>query len=252
MNLRAIHYIALAAASCLGTQASAQLVMTDAAFSSMVDNQSQLVSFEIDDGGVTYFPNAIATYNDAESAANPSDYGWNNTTAANPTGGDPIGEPAGAIAAISDVYVTTNAFALRNGSVFDLNTTVNDGDGSVLFVTEHLGNDNNITVTPLDSSYDAISTWTLDLDGSDYAGITSTSVYDYNNQGNAIAGTTFTLSDFTGGTGTLTSVAALQIDGANNLDPALIGVAATIPEPMSYTLLLGAAVLLGALRRRRA
>lgn len=238
--------------------------MTDAVLSAPFENQRQLVSFQVNSGGTVYFPDVIATFDNAASGfATPVSAGWNlqPTAAPNVGSGLSVGDSGTeARSAISDGYVTTNAFALRDGSVFNLNTTVNDGDGSIFFFAEHGGNDNNISVTPgnivfdvdLDTNvFEPIDTWSLDLDGSDYAAITTSAEYSRNGGTDtvSIAATTFTLNDFTGGTGSLTGVTAFRIDGANRVDPAVLGVA-SIPEPSAFALIFGLAGMIAFLRRR--
>ena len=206
------------------TTTSGLAPMTDATFSSPVNNQRELTSFQRDGGGVVYQPVAIAT----TSATIGNDPGWHlgpwNKT----------GRPSSPTAAMNDVYVTTHAFALGNDADFSLNTTVNDGDGQVFYLVEHLGNDNGILIEPLDGG-GVIAGWSLTLNSSDYAAITTTAEYDYQNEGNPLAGTTFTLADFTGGSGTLTGVTGLRIDGDGRLDPAQIGVAAIVPPANDFT-----------------
>ena len=222
--------------------AQAALKMTDSTFSSPVDNQRELASFERNDGGVVYEPVAIATttYNDGN-------LGWNGGDG-NVAGTSTVGRPSDGIEALNDVYVTTNIFGLPNDTDFSLNTTVNAGDGQIFYLVEHIGND-TVTVEPMNSG-GVIAGWSLTLAPADYAAITTTAEYDYNTQGNPLAGTTFDLSDFSGGTGTLTGVIGLRIDGGGTIDPAQLGVAA-VPEPATMSLLaLGGLALLR--RRRRA
>lgn len=213
----------------------AAVIMTDPTFSSPVNNQRELTSFERNNGGVAYAPVAIATttYND-------TNLGWN--------GGDTsiVGKPANGIEALNDVYVTTNIFGLLDDVDFSLNTTVNDGDGQIFYLVEHMGND-TVTIQPRNAG-GVITGWSLTLAPAHYAAITTTAEYDWKDQGNALAGTTFTLLDFTGGTGTLTGVTGLRIDGGNLIDPAQLGVAA-VPEPASISLV--ALTLFVAGRRRR-
>jgi hypothetical protein len=216
-------------------------VMTDATFGNVVNNQSELLSFEANNSGTTLQIDSIATTTHTQNN-NP---GWHLGSA------NTLGEPASPTVAISDDFVTTNMFGLENNVLFSLNTTVNDGDGKSFFLVEHIGNDDGITVTPT-SAGSAIGTWSLTLDAADYAAITTVATYDWENQGNALAGTVFTLADFSGGTGTLTGVDGLLIDGDGRLDPALIGVASAVPEPSTYAALAGVLALgVVMLRRRR-
>jgi len=216
--------LAAGSAAMLGPSAQATLIMTDATFSSPVNNQRELTSFQVNDGGTVYQPVAIAT----TSATIGNDPGWHlgpdNTT----------GRPSSPTAAMNDGYVTTHAFNLGNDADFSLNTTVNDGDGQVFYLVEHLGNDDGILIEPLDGG-GVIAGWSLTLNSSDYAAITTTAEYDWNDEGNPLAGTTFTLADFTGGTGTLTGVTGLRIDGNNAFDLAQLGVAAIVPPANNFT-----------------
>jgi hypothetical protein len=211
--------------------------MTGASFGNVVDNQSELLSFEANNSGTTLTIASIAT-----TLSDIGGVGWHLGPGTNSN----VGDPDTAQVAINDVFVTTNVFGLPNNVLFSLNTTVNAGDGQYLFLTEHIGNDNGITIKPT-SGGTAIGSWSLTLDATDYAAITTTLIYDYDNEGNPIAGTVFNLADFVGGTGTLTGVDGLLIDGDGRLDPALIGVAAAVPEPSTFALL----GLMGGLMLRR-
>jgi len=249
MKRRLPAILALSLFVCVaGSIHAAPIKMTDPTFSSPVNNQRELVSFQCDGGGVVYTPEAIAS-----TITDDSNLGWNlgdtNT----------VGEPANGIEALGDAYVTTNIFGLGrfNSSSplvdvdFSLNTTVNAGDGRVLYLVEHAANgsaDDNILVEPMDEN-GVIAGWSLTLNSGGYGTITTTAEYDWKNQGHPLAGTTFTLADFTGGTSMLTGVTGLRIHGEGLLDPAQIGVA--VPEPASISLVAFTLSSLAFTRRRR-
>ncbi len=116
---------------------------------------------------------------------------------------------------------------------FSLGTVVNAGADFRFFMFELQPSD-SITVTPLDLNGDAIDGWTLALEQTDYGPLVLTVDVKMNNgllESDAlIAGVTFGLDDFTGGTGQLTGVAGLGFSGNTGWDPAGVGLAA-VPEP---------------------
>lgn len=126
-------------------------------------------------------------------------------------------------------------------------TVVNDGAGKKFFLTEIGGND-AVTVKPLDSSGALIAGWSLSLATSAYgkqigptlvkwklsAGGSAT--YDF-----SVAGASFGLSDFTGGTPPLTGVAGLRITGGSTADLAVVGVYDATPAETGTPLALTSA-----------
>lgn len=126
-------------------------------------------------------------------------------------------------------------------------TVVNDGAGKKFFLTEIGGND-AVTVKPLDSSGALIAGWSLTLATSAYgkqvgptqvkwklsAGGSTT--YNF-----GVAGASFGLSDFTGGTPPLTGVAGLRITGSNNADLGVVGVYDATPAAAGTPLALTSA-----------
>jgi len=226
-----------AALSIAATSAQAAAPMTDATFGTPVNNQSELLTFQQNSGGTTFNIVSIGT-----TTSNIGGPGWNGGTLNN------TGEPADAATAMSDIYVTTNAFGTGDDADFTFGTTVNDGDGQIFYLVEHIGNDTTF-IEALDAGGSVIPGWSFTIVPADYAAITTTLIYDWENQGNALGGTTFSLADFTGGAGTLTGVGGLRIDGGGALDLAQVGVAAAIPEA-SAALLIGGLGMLTLLRRR--
>lgn len=228
---------AAAALAFAASSVQAGQTMTNATFSAAVDNQRELLTFKQNSSGFTFGIVAIGTTT-ADGGK-----GWHLGP------GNTTGEPASGTVAMSDDYVTTNAFGTPDNSDFLFGgTTVNDGDGQIFYLVEHLGNDTTL-IEPLDATGNVIAGWSFTIVPGDYGAITDATIYDWNNEGNNLAGTTFSLTDFSG-TGTLTGVGGLRIDGGGALDLAQTGVAVAIPEP-SAALLVGALGMLGLLRRRR-
>ena len=133
-------------------------------------------------------------------------------------------------------------------------TPINDGDDAGFFVLEHDASKDTVAFAPLDENGDKISDWsTGELATADWTTATGTLPYDsYPDDAvpdGPLGGIALTLTDFSGGTGTLTGVYGLRMfDGDSGVDPAVMG-QYRIPEPATSSLLLGCAALL-ALKRR--
>ena len=152
---------------------------------------------------------------------------------------------------LSDGLVMTTGTANISAADMTLAQTVNDGDAVKFFVIEITGNDDPV-VTPLDSSGDPIGSWALNLADDDWSTPTSDVAFETSASGTfdqPLGGLTFTLADFTGGSGTLTGVAGLRLtDSGAGFDPALVG---TTPEPATMGLLALGTLAISAARRRR-
>jgi len=149
---------------------------------------------------------------------------------------------------VDDPHISTGIFGtgLGNNAAIEIDTVdVSSTDAAVFYLTEFGGNDDGIVVRPLDASNNVIPGWSLTLDAADYSDLREIT---WNSNPFFIAGTTFTVADFTGGAGILTSVSGLQIETDERLDPGQIGVA-FVPEPASALVLAVGAGLV--VRRRR-
>ena len=152
-------------------------------------------------------------------------------------------------AAASGPRITDGVLNVDDGSFFNFSRDVASSDW--IFITE-LNGDDEVTIKPTDAGT-AIGTWTLDIAASDWG-----ELFDLNTDLNpglqspdprTIDGVAFQLSDFTGDTGPLTGVDGIEIDDANGLDAAAVGLA-VIPEPATLALLgLGGAMILAGRRR---
>ena len=262
MNIKQCIFLTSAVLSITASTAQAVQRMTDATFSAPVNNQRELLTFEQNSGGTTFEIVAIGTT--TTGAGNNSGLGWNG--GGNGSVGTNVGRSKNQAEAMNDLFVTTNGFSVPDDIDFTFETTVNDGDGQIFYLVEHLGNDTTL-VEPLDTNGDVIAGWSFTITPRNYAPITDLSIYDWNDEPHALAGTTFSLADFSGGSGTLTGVGGLRIDGAGQLDLAQVGVGGPrtnggghldlaqtdvvdeIPEA-SAALLIGGLGMLTLLRRR--
>ncbi|WP_425396482.1 PEP-CTERM sorting domain-containing protein [Aeoliella sp.] len=129
------------------------------------------------------------------------------------------------------------------------------GDGNDIFLVEIVpnsgtGGDDDLTIVPLDSSGNPISTYSLSIVPSDWGLIDPPPIRI---GGNSLSqnffknvGTGFDLSDFTGGGGPLTGVAGIAVTGPGGVDLAIAGVhgdLAPVPEPASILLLASASLV---------
>ncbi|WP_425396483.1 LamG-like jellyroll fold domain-containing protein [Aeoliella sp.] len=107
------------------------------------------------------------------------------------------------------------------------------GDGNDLFLVEIIpnsgtGGDDDLTIVPLDTGGNPISTYSLSISPSDWGEISPPPIRI---GGNSLSqntfknvGTGFDLSDFTGGVGPLTGVAGIAVTGPGGVDLAVAGV----------------------------
>ena len=137
------------------------------------------------------------------------------------------GSPASSNDALSGLSVTTGRTNTEQ-SDFTRASVVNDGDATGIFFGEinisgQAGD--AVTVIPLDATGQPIDTWSLSITAADYGdqiGITQTPGLP--NISTRL--TSFTLADFTGGTGTLTGVAGIRLlddVGGVDFDPSVLG-----------------------------
>ncbi|MCF7854740.1 MAG: PEP-CTERM sorting domain-containing protein [Candidatus Pacebacteria bacterium] len=120
---------------------------------------------------------------------------------------------------------------------YNIGRTLNAGKAPLFFMYEFgpAGNPmDDVVVTPL-SDGNPIPGWSLTISSSDYG--TKTATWDSTIIGFvASAGATFSLADFTGGTGSLQAVNGLRFtDSSGAWDPSMVGM---IPEPASLGLLV--------------
>ena len=143
---------------------------------------------------------------------------------------------------------------------FGQTITGNPGDGNDLFIVDVGSQDNVTTVRPIDALGNVIGDFSLTLLAASWIPLPTTTA-NFDAKINQTAGSppnsgtglnnlfvrilAFDLEDFSG-TGSLTGLAGIQIDGDRTLDPMVIGF---VPEP--GTSLLLAAGLLGLARIRR-
>ncbi len=234
----AIPFSALAAVS-ITVPAFGAAIITGATYSPLVNENPEpdttAVTGLTDSDGKIYTSLIGATASNVTGTSNGDRYWAQNGS-----------NPGSDAAALSGLTIT-NGVANFTGVTLDLNTTVNAGDDAAFFWID-FGTEGPMVFTPLDDNGDAIGSWSFT---SSTFGTTFSPTFDLQGvvSSGAFGGITFTLDDFTGGTGTLTGVAGLQVTDNGLSDPAVFGVA-VIPEPASLALLgLGGLCLLG--RRRR-
>ena len=179
---------------------------------------------------------------------------------------DTSGQPASNRDSLNDTFITTglrgDAFDGSSNLLVDFGTTLNVGDTRLIFITELNGND-SVVINPITGNTGGSnpapgsgsvgtvdSSWSLTLNSTSHWGeVIPSGDYIYNGYNNPIGGTTFQISDFTGGAGTLTDVTGILIQTVNALDPTQVGVAA-IPEPGTLALVGLALGSLVFIRRR--
>ena len=140
---------------------------------------------------------------------------------------------------------------------FDIGGSLSSTDNTLLFMYElnTSGQDgDDVTVYPLNGGGSPIGTWSLTINPADYGPQTPLFNIDFapvNSLANVGArGVTFTLSDFTGDTGTLTGVEGLRFhDSGAAWDPIAAG--AAVPEPGTFTMTALSLLLLAAGFRHR-
>jgi len=156
-------------------------------------------------------------------------------------------DPGNGIAAIEDgLDATTGTNGIGNGVNIDFEQNV---DGANLFVVD-LGGEDTYSITPLDSSGNAIGDFILtgvaSGGGLSFATETFTGAGDVTT---SLRGIVFNTNDFAG-TGTLTGVEGIRLLGAA-LDVTSVGIASgvVVPEPSSLAVLFVGAC--GFVSRRR-
>lgn len=244
-------------AAMAGTAQGAVLEFTDAEFSAVnssdrIRNTSNITSYTTSAGSVNTLAGA-ATVTSVTGGTDLSRNFW----------GRDGSEKDGA-ASLVGLDVSTGAINI-NVADFEFGVVLGDagatGDGNDLFIVD-IQNKAGATVRPLDVNGNLIGDFVLSLTSGNF-GTESPVRLDWNLNGSAasplndvgstatvsINGVGFDLSDFTG-TGTLTGVAGLRIDGGGSLDPAVVGFnTQAVPEPGSMALIgLGLTLMLS--RRR--
>jgi hypothetical protein len=236
--------LVLLSAGALGISASEAAIspINSAVLTAPVDNQVGFVSFTV--GSTIYSDLTIAAFTSGINTGVTTARYWDGGS------GSTTGRPSSHLAGLNDAYITTGIFGSGfsgTAAQVDFGLTLDTGDTRLIYITEHIGNDNGIVINPLvGGSVD--TSWSLTLNASDYGTVTTT--FNWENEPNQIAGTTFTIADFSGGAGTLTNVDGIQITHLGTLDPGQVGIAA-VPEPSTIALLLGLGALCMVYLRRK-
>lgn len=158
--------------------------------------------------------------------------------------------------AVSDGDITTKYS--NYGSPNDIDFGQSIGDRTIFWFSfggSTGSGDDGFTVQPIDAGGSTIGTYELSIVSSDYGGtvaeIDSTDLSGDTDRTRLIAGVAFTLSDFTGSGGDLSTATGIrQVSGSNRPDTAEIGLA-VIPEPATVALVgLGGVILLSRRRSR--
>jgi len=225
---------AFGAAALVASSASAAIQgISSVSLTPAVDSQVGMDGFGV--GSTSYDSVSVAT-------ASPGGLGNSIFWIGGP--GSTTGSPSDANTALDDAYISTGIFGTGTYT-FDTED-VSSGDSKIFYVLEMGGNDDGIVVNALNASNTVLGS--LTLNSGDYG--TKLIDVDWNgNVNNDVYGTTFSISDFSG---SLTSVAKIQIVGDSRIDVAQVGVATeVIPEPASMALVgLGSLMLVA--RRRKA
>jgi hypothetical protein len=163
-------------------------------------------------------------------------------------------------AASSGLNVRDAATNLSSGSTFQFGQTITDTD--TIFIIDY-GNGDPVTFGLINSDGETVGDYSLTIVASDFGndivtfatekteGLSTDDSITTDIDVRADQGVSFTLSDFTGTYGDLSTATGIVILSTTTLDPAVVGLA-SIPEPNTFALLAGLSAFAAiAVRRRR-